>query len=210
VSQQRAAALASQAEQMQMAMLASLGGGTAVSGALNRSDIPPVDLSGAAASSAGVAAGSGDLKFGTGGAPVQGGKGGGLAAIGGSTTAGASTGSGSEKKVEGPKGDAQPGAVNASVTVTNADRVIAGMRGRFRKCYNDGLAQDPSMSGRVVIAAKVGPNGEVISSTVGSNSGLSSGVANCIAGVVRNGQFEPPAGGATSTLQIPVSFVQQK
>ncbi len=211
VSETKAAALSAQAEQMQMAMLASLGGTTAVQGALNRSDIPPVDLNTAAANGAGVTAGTGDLRFGPNGGPVTNGPNGkGLSGIGPSTVATAATGPGTEKKTEGPKGDAQPGAVGASVQVTGADRVIAGMRGRFRKCYNDGLAQDPTMSGRVVISAKVGPNGEVISADVASNSGLSGPVAACIARTVRSGQFEPPAGGATSTLSIPVSFVQQK
>src|SRR5579863_7564287 len=73
VSDAKAAALAAQADAMQMQMLAALNGGSSVQGALNRSDIPPVDLSGAAASGAGVAHGTGDLKIGGGGSPVQGG-----------------------------------------------------------------------------------------------------------------------------------------
>jgi hypothetical protein len=207
VSDNRAAALSAQAEQMQMAMLASLGGGTATQGALNRSDIPPVDLSGAAASGAGVSPGAGDLKFGAGGAPVQGGKGTGLAGIGGGTAAGAGTGAGTERKVEGPKGDAQIGGHSASVPISDADRVIASLRAGFRSCYQQGLGQDPTMSGKVVISAKVGPNGEVSSADVASNTGLSASVASCIARKVRNAQFT--GNGQGSTLQIPVTFVQQ-
>src|SRR5215813_1469223 len=44
VSDAQAAKLAAQAEAIQMQMLAAFGGGSAVQGALNRSDIPPVDL----------------------------------------------------------------------------------------------------------------------------------------------------------------------
>lgn len=209
VSDTKAAALSAQAEQMQMAMLASLAGGSAVQGALNRSDIPPVDLSGAAASGAGVSPGAGDLKFGGGGSPVQGGgKGAGLAGIGGGTGAGAQTGAGQERKVEGPKGDAQTGATTASVPVSDADRVIAGLRPKFKACYQKGLNSDPSMAGRVVIAAKVSPNGEVDSANVSTNTGLSQEVASCIARAVRNAQFAAPGGGG-SQLQIPVTFVQQ-
>jgi TonB family protein len=210
VSDAKAAALASQAEQMQMQMLAALGGGSSVQGALNRSDIPPVDLSGAAASGAGVAAGTGDLKLGSGGGAVQGGgKGSGLAGIGGGTKgSGTGQGAGAERKVEGPKADAQVGGSTASVPVSDADRVIAGLRGRFRNCYQTGLNSDPSMSGKVLISAKVAPNGEVSSADVVQNTGLSPTVAQCIAKVVKRAQFSAPGGGG-STLQIPVTFVQQ-
>jgi hypothetical protein len=210
VGDKQAAALAAQADAMQMQMLAALGGGPSTQGALNRSDIPPVDLSQAAGSSAGVAHGTGDLKVGGGGGAVQGGgKGGGLGSLGGGTK-GSGTGEsgGGERKVEGPKADAQIGGTSASVPVSDADRVIAGLRPRFKQCYQVGLNSDPNMSGKVVISAKVGPNGEVSSADIASNSGLSPSVASCIAGVVKRAQFSAPGGGG-STLQIPVTFVQQ-
>jgi len=209
VSDAKAAALASQADAMQMQMLAALNGGSSVQGALNRSDIPPVDLSGAAASNAGIAHGSGDLKIGGGGAPVQGGgKGGGLAGIGGGT-GGTGTGTaGQETKVAGPTGVAQVGGSTATVPISDADRVVAGLRARFRSCYQTGLNSDPTMSGKVIISAHVGPNGEVSGADVASNTGLSAGVAQCIAGVVKRATFSAPGGGG-STLSIPVTFVQQ-
>jgi hypothetical protein len=210
VGDKQAAALAAQADAMQMQMLAALGGGSAVQGALNRSDIPPVDLSGAAASGAGVAHGTGDLRIGGGGGAIQGGgKGGGLGGIGGgSKGSGTGEGAGTERVVVGPKGEAQLGGTSSTVPISDADRVIAGLRPRFRQCYQAGLNQDPSMAGKVVITAKVGPNGEVSSSDVTSNTGLSQSVAQCIAGVVKRAQFSPP-GGSGSTLNIPVTFVQQ-
>ncbi len=211
VSDAKAAALAAQADAMQMQMLAALNGGSSVQGALNRSDIPAVDLSGAAASNAGVAQGSGDLKLGSGGSPVQGGggKGGGLSGIGGGTKGtGTGTGAGAETKVAGPTGVATIGGTSSSVPISDADRVIAGLRARFKSCYQTGLNSDPNMSGKVVISAKVGPNGEVSSSDVSQNTGLSDSVAKCIARVVKNATFSAPGGGG-STLQIPVTFVQQ-
>jgi TonB family protein len=65
------------------------------------------------------------------------------------------------------------------------------------------------MSGKVTISAKVGVNGEVVSSDVVSSSGLSPAVGRCIADVVRRATFSAPGGGG-STLQIPVTFVQSK
>jgi hypothetical protein len=210
VSDAKAAALAAQADAMQMQMLAALNGGSSVQGALNRSDIPPVDLSGAAASNAGVAHGSGDLKIGGGGSAVQaGGKGGGLSGIGGGTKGdGTGGGAGQETKVAGPTGVAQVGGSTATVPISDADRVVAGLRGRFRSCYQTGLNSDPGMSGKVVINARVGPNGEVSSADIAQNTGLSPGVASCIANVVKRATFSAPGGGG-STLSIPVTFVQQ-
>ncbi len=210
VSDAKAAAMAQQAEAMQMQMLAAFGGQSSVQGALNRSDIPPVDLSGAAQSSAGVSPGSGELKMGSGGAPVQNnGKGGGLGGIGGTTKGeGGAGGAGTATAVAGPKGDAQLGGTSATVPVNGADRVIAGLRGRFKSCYQSGLNVDPNMEGKVVISAKIGPNGEVENASVASNSGLSGAVASCIQRAVRNAQFDAP-GGSGSTLNIPVTFKKQ-
>ncbi|MCW5831607.1 MAG: AgmX/PglI C-terminal domain-containing protein [Labilithrix sp.] len=210
VGDKQAAALAAQADAMQMQMLAALGGGSSVQGALNRSDSPPVDLPGAAASGDGVAHGTGDLKVGGGGGAVQGGgKGAGLGALGGGTKgSGDGASAGQERKVEGPKGDAQISGSTATVPISDADRVIATLRPRFRQCYQTGLNSDPGMSGKVVITAKVGPNGEVSDANVSSNTGLSQSVASCIANVVKRASFNPPGGGG-STLNIPVTFVQQ-
>ena len=64
------------------------------------------------------------------------------------------------------------------------------------------------MSGRVVISAKVSPNGEVASADPSGNTGLSEGVVQCLLKKVRNAQFSAP-GPNGSTIQIPVTFVQQ-
>ena len=209
VSDAKAAALAQQAEAMQMQMLAAFGGNSAVQGALNRSDIPPVDLSGAAASGAGVSNTGGNLNLGSGGAAVQAGKGGsGLGGVLGGTGAGASTGAGTGRDVGGPKGDAVLGGTTTTVPVNNAERVVAGLRAKFRACYNTGLQSDPTMQGSITISARISPNGEVESATPQGGNGLSDGVQKCIARVVRNANFEAP-GGTGSTINIPVKFVQQ-
>jgi len=211
VSDRQAAALAAQAEAMQMQMLAAFGGNSAVQGALNRSDVPAQDLSQVAASGAGVNSQGGDLRLGSGGGGLvrPGSAGGGLAGIGNTRGGGTGNGAGSETAVKGPTGDAQIGATSASVPVSNAERVVAGLRAKFRSCYNKGLAQDPGMSGSVTIAAKVAPNGEVTSADNAGGGGLSPDVISCIQRVVKNAQFDAP-GGSGSTINIPVKFVQQK
>jgi hypothetical protein len=210
VSDAKAAQLSQQAEAMQMQMLAAFGGNSAVQGALNRSDIPPQDLGSAAQSGAGVSNTGGDLRLGSGGGGVvQPGKaGGGLAGIGNTGGGGTGSGAGKETAVKGPTGEAQIGATSASVPVNNAERVVAGLRAKFKSCYQKGLNSDPGMSGSVTIVTKVSPNGEVSAANGSSVTGLSPEVVACIERHVKNAQFDAP-GGSGSTINIPVKFLQQ-
>jgi hypothetical protein len=201
--------LSQQAEQIQMQMLAAFGANSAVQGALNRGDIPPVDLGSAAASGAGVSASTGNgLNLGSGGGTIRpGGGGGGLGAIG--TTAGTgNSGAGTEKSVAGPKGDVGVGATTATVAVANAGAVVAGLRAGFRSCYNAGLNVDPTMSGKVQLSVKIKPNGEVDVVNPSGNTGLSDSVVKCLIRKVQNAQFDAP-GPTGSTLSLPITFVQQ-
>jgi len=209
MSATQAAALSAQADQIQMQMLAAFGGGAAVQGALTRGDIPPVDLGSAAASGAGVSASTGNgLNLGTGGGAIRpGGGSGGLGSIGTTTGAGGG-GAGKETAVAGPTGKVDVGATTATVAVANAGAVVAGLRAGFRSCYNAGLNVDPTMSGRVMLSVKISPNGEVSSADPSGNTGLSDSVVQCLIKKVRNAQFDAP-GPTGSTLQIPITFVQQ-
>jgi hypothetical protein len=99
-----------------------------------------------------------------------------------------------------------PPALDTTLAIPDADRVIAGLRPRFRGCYQQGLAKDPSIEGRVVVRAVV-TSGAVTHTTIVQNTGLPEPVVECITGVARNALF---AGAANGTLDIPVSFLQQK
>jgi hypothetical protein len=210
VDNEKAARLAERAESMRIENLVSLQGGPAVADALKRTNVPGVDLSSAAERNIGVAKGGSELNVGNGGEPVQASKRGGLSVLGGPTkTEGIGDKSGTQTATAGPTGVAQIGVSNATVAIPNADSVVAGLRGRFRSCYQKGLLDDGTMSGKVTISAKVGINGEVVSSDIVSNVGLSPAVGRCIADVVKRATFSAPSGG-TSTLQIPVTFVQSK
>jgi Ca-activated chloride channel family protein len=109
---------------------------------------------------------------------------------------------------QGPTRKAQVsfGGTSMSVPIENAERVIRGALGpRARNCYQRGLASDPSMAGRLIIQMIVGQNGEVLSTNVAANTGLSPAVASCIASASRSLSFAPPAG--VSRLQTPMTFV---
>lgn len=206
VDSHQAAALSAQADQIGVSLLASLNGNSAVDSTLRRSEIPPVDLSSQAASSSGVTGKASDLHIHGGGPAVGAREGGGLSTLANNTQQSGDGKAGDARIVNAPKVEPQVGALTGG-SVTGADRVIAGLKGRFRSCYQKGLAADSTMSGKVIIATHIGPNGEVTSADVASNTGLSNDVAQCIAGAVKRAQFDPQAG--SMTLSVPVSFVHQ-
>jgi len=113
-------------------------------------------------------------------------------------------------EVQGPKGNANvaPAELHGG-QVSNADRVVAGMRAGFRACYNKGLASNPDLQGSVRITAKIGPNGEVASATPSGGAGLGDEVVNCVVRRVQSATFAPPEGGG-ATIVIPVTFALQK
>ncbi|MEJ7728805.1 MAG: AgmX/PglI C-terminal domain-containing protein [Polyangiaceae bacterium] len=213
VSDARASAIANELAQLDMAMIGVLNsGGNATQGVLNSGDVPTGLLDGAAQSGAGVGQGGVaglNMGGGTGGAVRPGAAGGGgLAGIGNTGTGGPAT-AGSATKVKGPVGNAQVGGAAVSGgSVANASSVVAGMAAGFRRCYNKGLSEDPSMKGSVRITAKIGPNGEVLSASPSGGGGLSGGVVSCVTARVSSAQFSPPEGGG-ATVVIPITFASQ-
>jgi hypothetical protein len=213
MSEAQFAALSNELDQLDMATIGALSGhGSATAGVLGSGDVPTGDLSSIAASGAGVGASGGTgLKLGSGGGgaitPGAGG-GGGLAGIG-QTGGGGTATAGTAAKVEGPKPVVGSSASVAGGSVSNAQRVVAGMTPGFRRCYTNGLASNPEMSGGVRVTAKIGPGGEVLSVSATPSGTISADVANCIASRVRSAQFDPPEGGA-ATIIIPVTLVQQR
>jgi hypothetical protein len=93
--------------------------------------------------------------------------------------------------------------------IRDADKTIARLRPRFRKCYQDGLNIDPTMQGCVAVTARVSPDGDVERSEPKIVEGLSSDVAACITTTIKNAKFSAP-GGNGATLNIPIHFIQQR
>ncbi|MGK4002962.1 AgmX/PglI C-terminal domain-containing protein [Sorangium sp. So ce1036] len=213
MSDARASAIANELAQLDVQMLAALNSsGNATSSVLSSGDVPTGLLENAAASGAGVGKGGvAGLNMGSsGGGTVRPGTagGGGLATIGNTGTSGPAT-AGSAQAVKGPVGNAQVGGAAVSGgSVSNAPAVVARMTAGFRRCYNKGLQEDPTMKGSVRITARIGPNGEVLSATPSGGSTLSGTVISCVVARVQSAQFAPPEGGG-ATIVIPVTFVSQ-
>jgi len=203
--------LLNEADQARIAILAALNGGPNINGAMKDDNGAPVDLNSLANREGGISntGGNGLNLPGGAGGPIQPGRGnGGLQGLRGENTGGASTSAGTATKVV-PVGDVQYAGSQMSVPVANAEAVIRSqVHPGAKRCYQKGLENDPTQSGKLVILIKVAPSGEVDSTSVSSNSGLSAQVANCIAGVARRAKFDPP-GATGSTISVPFNFVKQ-
>ncbi len=209
MSAKQAAALTHDLDQLEMATLGALtSAGPATAGVLKAGEVATSALDQAAASSAGVGAGAGDLKIGSSGGALKPGQvGGGLGSIGATTAGGGGTGT--AKAVSGPKGNASVGGANVSGgNVSNAARTVAGMRAGFRACYQRGLNENPDAAGSIGLTIRVGPGGEVLSVSAKQTGTISPAVVACVQARAKSAQFSPPDGGS-AVVMVPVTFVKQ-
>jgi hypothetical protein len=209
MSQKEQAALSNALDQLDMATLAFKGSGPATAGVLKDGEVPTGALDAAAASNAGVGAGA-DFKLGTGGGAIRpGASGGSLAGIGSTGRGSGTEGTGAGAKVAGPKGNASTGpAAVSGGNVSNAARVVAGMRAGFRNCYNRGLAENPDAQGSIRLTIRVGPGGEVQGVSAAPSGSLSPTVVSCVQARAQAAQFDAPEGGS-AVINVPVTFVEQ-
>lgn len=78
------------------------------------------------------------------------------------------------------------------------------------RCYDNALAQDATLRGKVSIAVRIGANGQACSAGVASNEMASApGVANCVVGYFRGQSFPQPKGGCVD-VNIPINFVPRQ
>ncbi|MBX3190132.1 MAG: AgmX/PglI C-terminal domain-containing protein [Labilithrix sp.] len=77
------------------------------------------------------------------------------------------------------------------------------------RCYDNALAQDPTLRGKVAIAVRVGANGQACSAAVAANDLGNGNVANCVAGYFRGQSFPAPRGGCVD-VNIPINFVPRQ
>lgn len=81
--------------------------------------------------------------------------------------------------------------------------------GQARGCYERALRINPTLEGRVMVATRVGAQGQVCSANVVQNSLGDPGVASCITQMFRSGKFPAPVGGCVD-VNVPLNFVARK
>ena len=209
MSAKESAALSNELDKIDMAVLAFAGTGPATAGVLKSGEVPTGSLDQAAASTADGGSG-GDLNIkGAGGAIRPGAAGGGIGSIGATGRGTGTEGTGTGAAVAGPKGNASVGGAAVSGgTVSNAARVVAGMRAGFRNCYQRGLAENPDSAGSIRLTIRVGAGGEVAGVSPSPSGNLPASVISCVVARAQAAQFDPPEGGS-AVIAVPVTFVKQ-
>jgi hypothetical protein len=106
----------------------------------------------------------------------------------------------------GPTVRAAPPEVTGLLSPEAIRRVVLRNLGQVAHCHEQGLAQNPTLEGRVVIRFIIGGNGTVMGSTVQDSNVAVPSVATCIANAVRRWQFPSPEGGGVVTVNYPFNL----
>lgn len=118
-----------------------------------------------------------------------------------------------------PKG-VHPGSpsVVGAMDQVSADNAIQPLLGKITQCYGLGLAQDPKLTGRVMVRVGIGPQGEIMSQKISQSSLSKSDTAengvhpagalvdDCIRQVIPLLKFEPLGPQLTALVQYPLLF----
>jgi hypothetical protein len=89
------------------------------------------------------------------------------------------------------------------------EQALAFRARQGRRCYDNALASDPTLKGKVSIAVRVGANGTLCSAGVASNELGNANVANCIVNQFRTGSFPSPKGGCAD-FNVPITLVPRQ
>jgi TonB family protein len=92
------------------------------------------------------------------------------------------------------------------VTKEVVRQVIRSQLSDVKKCYEAGLSQNPSISGRVLVTFTIEPSGRVSDSVVRESDMGAPEVEKCIADVVRTWPFPQPIGAPCVVIHYPFIF----
>ncbi len=106
----------------------------------------------------------------------------------------------------GPTVRAAPPQVTGLLSPEAIRRVVLRNLGQVAHCHEQGLAQNPTLEGRVVIRFIIGGTGTVMGSTVQESNVAVPSVSTCIANAVRRWQFPSPEGGGVVTVNYPFNL----
>lgn len=87
-------------------------------------------------------------------------------------------------------------------------RIVLRNLAQVTHCHEQGLIQNPTLSGRVVIRFVIGGQGTILGSSVSESSLAIPSVSECISNAVRRWQFPAPEGGGVVTVNYPFTLQQ--
>ncbi len=82
---------------------------------------------------------------------------------------------------------------------------VVAERPKLRACYEQGLARDIHLAGRVILVIEVGQDGTAAHVFEARRQGLGDEEVKCFAGVLKKARFHDGAGRAMR-VQVPIAF----
>ncbi|HEX4338618.1 MAG TPA: AgmX/PglI C-terminal domain-containing protein [Polyangiaceae bacterium] len=82
---------------------------------------------------------------------------------------------------------------------------LAGAAGSVRGCYERALRQNQMLQGKLMVAVKVGAQGNTCGASLASDTLGDGAVASCVLQKFRSGTFPAPIGGCVD-VQVPINF----
>ncbi|MCA9706153.1 MAG: AgmX/PglI C-terminal domain-containing protein [Myxococcales bacterium] len=104
---------------------------------------------------------------------------------------------------ESPRASQLHANVEGSLDKAVIRRVVRAHIAEVRTCYNEGLAEDPELAGRVMIGFTIDPDGEVDRAEVASSDLGDGEVAECIAEAIAGWRFPKAADGQPVHVSYP-------
>jgi len=87
-------------------------------------------------------------------------------------------------------------------------RIVRANLNEVRDCYNEGLAKDPTLTGRIMIDFTIGPTGAVKKANATDVTGLTDpALPVCITDAILTWTFPKPRGGANVNVSYPFNLV---
>jgi hypothetical protein len=82
---------------------------------------------------------------------------------------------------------------------------LAGAAGSVRGCYERALRQNQMLQGKLMVAVKIGAQGNACGASLASDTLGDGAVASCVLQKFRSGTFPAPIGGCVD-VQVPINF----
>ncbi|MCB0308096.1 MAG: FHA domain-containing protein [Bdellovibrionales bacterium] len=122
----------------------------------------------------------------------------------------ASVGAKTNRKVKGLVVDISPPPIEVSVQggLTRAEiaAVVQQHVSEIRYCYEKGLLDDPSLSGKIAAKWTISPAGSVSTSGIASSTVRNSNVHSCLVGQIQSWNFPKPRNGGAVLVSFPFVF----
>lgn len=124
-----------------------------------------------------------------------------------------STATGAKRVAAAPAAPAaDPGPCGGSCKGQDTPELQSALRaraGQARSCYERALSSNSGLSGKLTVAARIGPDGSASCASVSEDTLGDSGVRRCVLSRFQSGAYPKPSGGCID-IAVPINFVPRQ